>query len=163
MTAVEGDRDWPMAQQLVEGDQVSGIVGQDEGRHRIIRSRDGLADTVLPNSLHQPIDRLGKAGRSLPGGVCKRPQLLTERDIHLAHALECGIEIGRVRAWRHEKGPTNSVANDIRRCMPLEGTPIPGGGAPPWHAGSASTAGEAELVAGTGSLGGCQEWLWVTL
>ena len=51
-----------------------------------------IAGTVLPKPFHEPIYRGSEVWPPLSRGVRKGTELLIQRGVHVAHALECLIE-----------------------------------------------------------------------
>ena len=92
MAAMEGDRHRPLRQELVEADQVPGLVGQTNGG---IGSPGSGAASPAPFSakpLHQPIDASAKSGRRCARRIGESAKLLVQRRVHVADALERVIE-----------------------------------------------------------------------
>src|SRR5262249_5068612 len=78
MSAMKGHRYRPLRQELVEPDQVAGVVGQNERGHFLARPRRRITDAVLAKPLHQTTGCGGKVGPDLS---CRRgevPQLLAQ-------------------------------------------------------------------------------------
>jgi len=78
MPAMESYRDRPFGQQLIEADQVAGVIGQRERRHQLAHLRHRAARTVTAQPLHQPVDRRGKVRPPLPRVIGKNVQLLVQ-------------------------------------------------------------------------------------
>src|SRR5262245_30068876 len=107
MAAVESHRKRSLLQQLAEGDHVSSIIRQDEGRHRLADVWRSCPGAMSAQSLHQPIDRCCEIRRSFSGGLCKFAQLLTQRRIQVPRPLESLVEAFSADIGSHPGAPAH--------------------------------------------------------
>ena len=123
MPAMESHRNGPLLQQRVETDELAGFVGQHELWHRLPRLGRVLADIVLPQPIHQLINRRLKLRAEPPYRVGEGLQPLCQGRIHVAALNEGFFEQFRERLRVH---PT--VLQPGRRALaensPLSGTPV---------------------------------------
>ena len=91
MPAMEGDRERPLLQKLLEPHQASGLIGQDKGRHLLARLRRGLAGFMLPKPRDQAVDCLLEMRSEPPHRIGKGLQALAKRSVHVARLDEGGF------------------------------------------------------------------------
>src|SRR5262245_45817423 len=78
MPAMEGYCHRSPPQELFELNHVPGVVGENEGRHRLAKLWRRIANAILAESFDQTVDRRGEIGLPLSGGIGERTQLLAQ-------------------------------------------------------------------------------------
>ena len=104
MPAVEGDGHRALLQHIIEAYQLTGLVGQDEGRHRLTGPRRRLAHIMLLEPRHQLVHGALKCRVTRPHRIGEGLQPFRQRCIHVAGPGE-GLFEG-IREWfRHAQAP----------------------------------------------------------
>jgi hypothetical protein len=119
MAAMEGHGNRSPVQKLIEADHLSGIVGQDEWRHRFADLRRRLTSAILTQALNKPTHCGGKFRPFSLYRVSKGAKLLLQRYIQIAYAPEGIVQGLRSNTRDHGKIPPPALALLNLECSGL--------------------------------------------
>jgi hypothetical protein len=88
MTAVEGDDDGTLGQQIGQADQVTCFVRQHERRHRIASLRGVFTGVVPVQACDEPIDHSFRSWTNPSYGFDEQCKTLVHRPFEVAGLLE---------------------------------------------------------------------------